>query len=183
MVGAHRASGRDRQARQRGLPAVARRPASPGRARNADGRDGARRRGQPAGGRAGAGAAGEAVLAIAEMLEAPVVSFVGGKGIVDDRHYLAQSAVAGHALWRTADAVLAVGTRLNQPLTRWGIDENLQLIRIDIDPVEIGRVARPAVGIVAEAQQALAALHPALARRNPKRPSRKDELAALKART
>jgi acetolactate synthase-1/2/3 large subunit len=131
----------------------------------------------------GAVAAGEAVLAIAEMLEAPVVSFVGGKGIVDDRHYLAQSAVAGHALWRTADAVLAIGTRLNQPLTRWGIDENLQLIRIDIDPVEIGRVARPAVGIVAEAQQALAALHPALARRNPKRPSRKDELAALKART
>ncbi|HZU88388.1 MAG TPA: thiamine pyrophosphate-binding protein, partial [Stellaceae bacterium] len=44
----------------------------------------------------GAVDAGAEVLAIAETLEAPVVSFVGGKGIVSDRHYLAQSLVAGH---------------------------------------------------------------------------------------
>ena len=40
----------------------------------------------------GAVAAAEEVLAIAEMLQAPVVSYTGGKGIVSDRHYLAQSA-------------------------------------------------------------------------------------------
>src|SRR3984893_6601995 len=44
----------------------------------------------------GAIGAAEEVLAIAEVLEAPVVSYTGGKGTVSDRHYLAQSALAGH---------------------------------------------------------------------------------------
>jgi len=113
----------------------------------------------------------------------PVVSFTGGKGIVSDRHYLAQPALAGHELWRETDIVLAVGTRLHQPLTRWGVDRDLKLIRIDIDPVEITRIARPALGIVADAKPALAALYRALERRAPKRHSRKDELEALKSRT
>jgi acetolactate synthase-1/2/3 large subunit len=132
---------------------------------------------------AGAIAAGEEVLAIAEMLEAPVVSYTGGKGIVSDRNYLAQSALAGHELWRETDVVLAVGTRLHQPQVRWGVDADLQLIRVDIDPTEITRVLKPALGIVADAKPALAALHSALERRNPRRLSRKDELEALKART
>ena len=131
----------------------------------------------------GATDAAEAVLALAEMLEAPVASFTGGKGILSDRHHLAQSAVAGHELWRDADVVLAVGTRLNQPQTRWGLDANLKLIRIDIDPTEITRVARPALGIVADAKAALVALYSAMQRRNPKRRSRKEELEALKSRT
>jgi acetolactate synthase I/II/III large subunit len=131
----------------------------------------------------GAVDAGEEVLAIAEMLQAPVVSFTGGKGIVSDRHYLAQSSVAGHELWREADAVLAVGTRLHQPQIRWGVDAALKLIRIDIDPTEITRITQPALGIVADAKPALAALHRALERRKPRRPSRKDELETLKSRT
>jgi len=131
----------------------------------------------------GAVAASEEVLAIAEMLEAPVVSSTGGKGIVSDRHYLAQSALAGHELWRETDIVLAVGTRLHQPQVRWGVDNDLKLIRIDIDPVEITRILRPALGIVADAKPALAALYRALDRRNSSRQSRKDELEALKART
>jgi acetolactate synthase-1/2/3 large subunit len=131
----------------------------------------------------GAIAAAEEVLAIAEMLEAPVVSYTGGKGIVSDRHYLAQSAVAGHELWREADVVLAVGTRLHQPQVRWGLDSDLKLIRIDIDPTEITRILKPALGIVADAKPALAALHDALDRRNPKRASRKEELEALKSRS
>ena len=114
----------------------------------------------------GAVDAAEEVLAIAEMLQAPVVSFTGGKGIVSDRHYLAQSALAGHELWRDTDVVLAVGTRLNQPQMRWGFDRDLKVIRIDIDPVEITRIQRPALGIVADAKLALAALHRALERRN-----------------
>ena len=123
------------------------------------------------------------VLALAEMLEAPVVSFTSGKGIVSDRPYLAQSALAGHELWRETDVVLAVGTRLHQPQARWGVDRDLKLIRIDIDPVEITRITRPAFGIVADAKTALAALYRALEPRSIKRASRKDELEALKART
>ena len=131
----------------------------------------------------GAVDAAEEVLAIAEMLEAPVVSFTGGKGIVSDHHYLAQSALAGHELWRETDVVLAVGTRLHQPQVRWGMDRDLKLIRIDVDPVEITRITRPALGIVADAKPALAALYRALEPRTPRRSSRKEELEALKGRT
>ncbi|HEY3912762.1 MAG TPA: thiamine pyrophosphate-dependent enzyme [Stellaceae bacterium] len=131
----------------------------------------------------GAVEAGAEVLAIAEMLQAPVVSFTGGKGIVSDRHHLAQSALAGHELWREADVVLAVGTRLHQPQLRWGVDRDLKLVRIDIDPVEITRYFKPALGIVADARAGLAALHTALGRHAPSRSSRQDELDALKAAT
>jgi acetolactate synthase I/II/III large subunit len=131
----------------------------------------------------GAVEAGEQVLAIAEMLEMPVASFTGGKGIVSDRHYLAQSALAGHQLWRDADVVLAVGTRLHQPQLRWGVDRDLKLVRIDIDPVEINRYFKPALGIVADVRTGLAALHRALDRHAPKRTSRRDELEMLKSAT
>jgi acetolactate synthase I/II/III large subunit len=131
----------------------------------------------------GAVDAGEETLAIAQMLQMPVVSFTGGKGIVSDRHYLAQSALAGHELWREADVVLAVGTRLHQPQLRWGVDRDLKLVRIDIDPIEITRYFKPALGIVADAKAALAALHTALIRHAPSRPSRRDELEALKSAT
>jgi acetolactate synthase I/II/III large subunit len=131
----------------------------------------------------GAVEAGEEVLAVAEMLQAPVVSFTGGKGIVSDRYYLAQSALAGHELWRETDVVLAVGTRLHQPQLRWGVDRDLKLIRIDIDPTEITRFFKPSLGIVADAKLALAALHHALNRHALKRPSRRDELETLKGAT
>ena len=131
----------------------------------------------------GAVDAGEETLAIAEMLQAPVISFTGGKGIVSDRHYLAQSALAGHELWRKTDVVLAVGTRLHQPQLRWGVDRDLKLIRIDIDPTEITRFFKPGLGIVADAKAALAALHRALDRHAPRHASRKDELETLKSAT
>ena len=131
----------------------------------------------------GAVTAGEELLAIAEILEAPVVSNIGGKGIVSDRHYLAQSALAGHELWREADVVLAVGTRLHQPQMRWGVDADLKLIRVDIDPTEITRILKPSLGIVADAKPTLTALHRALERCAPRRQSRRQELEALKSRT
>ena len=74
------------------------------------------------------------VLRIAEALQAPVVSFRSGKGIVSDEHYLSANFPMGHQLWGEADAVLAVGTRLHWPLVMWGKDEDLKLIRVDIDP-------------------------------------------------
>ncbi len=129
----------------------------------------------------GATDAGEALLAVAEALQAPVVANCAGRGIVDDRHWLAHTTLSGYALWREADAVLAVGTRLQHPQQLWGLDDALKIVRIDIDPAEMARFARPAVGIVADAKPALAALHDALLKQNRKRASRHDELAALKA--
>jgi acetolactate synthase-1/2/3 large subunit len=130
----------------------------------------------------GAMAAGAAVLALAERLQAPVVTYSGGKGVVSDRHYLSQNLLAGHELWKTADVVLALGTRLNPPQTRWGFDANIKLIRVDLDPIEITRIVKPAVGIVADAGDAAAALLAAV-KGGPARPSRQAELDGLKAKT
>jgi acetolactate synthase-1/2/3 large subunit len=129
----------------------------------------------------GCAEAGAEVLAVAEKLQAPVVTYTGGKGIVSDRHTLAQNLLAGHTLWPATDVVLAVGTRFNQPQTRWGLDADIKVIRIDIDPVEITRVARPALGIVADAKQALAALDKALAGKE--HASRQQQLEEVKAKT
>ncbi|HZT87660.1 MAG TPA: thiamine pyrophosphate-dependent enzyme [Stellaceae bacterium] len=131
----------------------------------------------------GAMNAGEEVLALAERLQAPVSTYTGGKGVVSDRHYLAQNLLAGNELWRGADVVLAVGTRLNIPQTRWGLDADLKVVRVDLDPIEITRVAKPEIGIVADAKDAVAAILQALPAGADGRPARRDELEALKART
>jgi acetolactate synthase-1/2/3 large subunit len=131
----------------------------------------------------GAMEAGAEILALAERLQAPVVASTGGKGAVSDRHYLAQNLLGGHELWKTADVALAIGTRFNQPLTRWGLDANIKIIRIDLDPVEISRVSKPAIALVADAREGAAALVRALDDRGGKVEPRRDELERLKAKT
>lgn len=121
------------------------------------------------------------LVALAEMLQAPVVMSRGGLGSISDRHYLAHKVPTGHRFWKDADVVLAVGTRLNPMVPGWGVDDGLKIIRVDIDPVEITRVARPAVGITSDAQTALAALAARTGAHNAKRASREDELTGLKA--
>jgi acetolactate synthase-1/2/3 large subunit len=131
----------------------------------------------------GAMAAGAEVAALAERLQAPVVTYTGGKGIVSDRHWAAQNMLGGQELWKTCDVALAVGTRLNQPLTRWGTDANIKIIRVDLDPVEITRVSRPAISLVADAKETCAALLAALETRGGKPASREEELKAVKAKS
>jgi acetolactate synthase I/II/III large subunit len=132
---------------------------------------------------AGGGAveSGAELLAVAEALQAPVIASRNALGVVDDRHYLSQGFGAGHRLWADADVVLGVGTRLNPQIPGWGMDDDLKFVRIDIDPVEITRVHRPAVGIVSDARTGLAALADALGAHNGKRDSRETELTGLKA--
>lgn len=124
--------------------------------------------------------AGEELLNLAETLQAPVVMSSSGRGAVSDKHYLGHNMVGGQELWRDADVVLAVGTRFTQPLTRWGIDDSVKVIRMDIDPEEIERVSKPEVGIVTGAKTGLSQLANDVARVNGKRASRKDEMLALK---
>ncbi|HYZ61374.1 MAG TPA: thiamine pyrophosphate-binding protein, partial [Acetobacteraceae bacterium] len=78
----------------------------------------------------GALGAAEEVRRVAEMLEAPVGSFRRGRGVLDTRHRLAVNYPQAHRLWATADAVLAVGTRLHVPQSGWGVDEDLQIVRL-----------------------------------------------------
>ena len=115
------------------------------------------------------------------MLQAPVTMSSNAKGAVSSRHYLGLSDTAGHRLWPEVDVVLAVGTRLHEQYRQWGVDDDLKVIRIDIDPAELERNGKPAIGILAEAKLALTALADSLGRHNRRRPSRKEELEGLKA--
>lgn len=129
----------------------------------------------------GAQDAGEEVLAVAVALQAPVMAKRSGKGVVASDHYLSANLPMGHRLWAEADAVLAVGTRLRMPLCMWGKDDDLKIVRIDIDPVEVGRICMPEVGITGDAGATLTALLSALDKTNRARPSRQAELSELKS--
>jgi len=118
---------------------------------------------------------------VAEHLQAPVIVIASGHGVLSAKHDLSFSGPGGHALWSQADVVLAVGTRFQTPARVWGIDDALKIIRIDIDPEEMGRAAKPAVALIADAKLALAALSRALAA-TPARPSRQADLRLLKAK-
>ncbi len=124
--------------------------------------------------------AGEELMAVAERLQAPVMAKRKGKGVVPGDHYLSQNLPAGHCLWGQADVVLAVGTRLKMPLTMWGRDDDLKLVRIDIDSEELSRICEPDVGILGDAGDALAALAAELDRIGGAVKSRKEELTTLK---
>ena len=131
----------------------------------------------------GAFGASAELLALAEMLQAPVVSTRNGLGAMDDRLPYAQKHQAGHDLWATADVVLGVGTRLSPMVPSWGLDSDLKIIRLDIDPTEVGRNGRPDVAIVTTAKKGLTALVDAIGKTNRKRDSREADLRALQKKT
>ncbi len=125
----------------------------------------------------------EEVRRLAELLQAPVVSYRTGRGVLDSRHYLSLTNPAGHSLWPKVDVALAVGSRLEIPQLNWGVDERLTIVRIDADPSAHGRIAMPDLPITARTEDALPLLVPLVERHNRPRPSRKAEMEALKEET
>lgn len=123
------------------------------------------------------------VRRLAELLQAPVVSYRTGRGVLDSRHYLSLTNPAGHSLWPKVDVALAVGSRLEIPQLNWGVDERLTIVRIDADPSAHGRIAMPDLPITARTEDALPLLIPLVERHNRPRPSRKSEMEALKEET
>ncbi len=113
---------------------------------------------------AGGGAldAAPGLRALAERLQAPVLTYRRGRGVLPTRHPLAVSLPVGHRLWKEADAVLAVGTRMHFAQSNWGTDPGLKIIRLDIDAEEHNRFRRPDVAIHAHAADGVAALLAAL---------------------
>lgn len=121
------------------------------------------------------------LLALAETVQAPVIMSPHGMGAVDTRNYLGHSLLSGAAMWADVDVALAVGTRFLMPMTNWGHDDAIKLIRIDIDPDQSVRPWAPDIHMVASAKRALGALAERVQRHNVKRPSREDELLGVKA--
>lgn len=111
------------------------------------------------------------VTALAELLEAPVIAYRRGQGVLSARHRLSVNIPIGHRLWKDADAVLAIGTRLLIQQTQWGIDANLPIVRIDIEPEEPARLATPDVSLIGDAADYAAALLDAVPAHNIKRPA------------
>ncbi|MCP3391115.1 thiamine pyrophosphate-binding protein [Bradyrhizobium sp. CCGB12] len=102
----------------------------------------------------GAIEAREEILELAEMIDAPVVAFRSGRGIVSNAHELGLTMAAAYKLWPTTDLMVAIGTRAELPASgfRWPYQpKGLKSIRIDIDPAEMRRLASDAA-IVADAK-------------------------------
>lgn len=108
----------------------------------------------------GAIEAGEEILELAEMIDAPVVAFRSGRGIVSNAHELGLTMAAAYKLWPTTDLMIAIGTRAELPASgfRWPYQPTgLKSIRIDIDPAEMRRLAVD-VAVVADARDGTADL-------------------------
>jgi acetolactate synthase-1/2/3 large subunit len=111
-----------------------------------------------AGGGAVLGDAASAVTALAERLEAPVVTTREGKGAIDDRHPLSVGTMWVNSRLRpvidAADAVLAVGTRFQG----FGLSPRQRLVHVDVDPDQIGRNHPVDVAVAGDAALSLSAL-------------------------
>ncbi len=118
------------------------------------------------------GAAGE-IAALAEALDAPVMSTVNARGILPPGHPLnCDFAIAyddGRKALDEADAVVAIGTEIGETDYEFWATKPLApkgaLIRIDIDPRQIAIGPQVAVGIVADAKLATSALLAALGKK------------------
>src|SRR5262249_22789756 len=106
--------------------------------------------------------AGPEIRRLAGRLNCPVITTQQGKGILDERDPLslghARSA-RGRVAQEHADAMLAVGCRFTEVMTGFrNMHVPAQLVQIDISPNEIGMNYPAAVGIVADAKEALQAI-------------------------
>jgi acetolactate synthase-1/2/3 large subunit len=93
------------------------------------------------------------------MIDAPVVAFRSGRGIVSNAHELGLTMAAAYRLWPNTDLMIGIGTRLELPtMSRWPYrPDGLKSIRIDIDPVEMRRYV-PDTAVIADAKAGTADL-------------------------
>jgi acetolactate synthase-1/2/3 large subunit len=97
--------------------------------------------------------AGDEILELAELIDAPVVAFRSGRGIVSNAHELGLTMAAAYRLWPQTDLMIGIGTRLELPtMSRWPFrPDGLKSIRIDIDPSEMRRYT-PDAAVISDAQ-------------------------------
>lgn len=114
----------------------------------------------------GAVAGGAELRELAERLGAPVVLTNNARGLLPPEHPLLvdgiQATEAGRALFDEADVILAIGTELAETDYEFGpvgpLDLRAQLIRIDIDPLQLAGPQPARIGVVSDARLALRAL-------------------------
>jgi acetolactate synthase-1/2/3 large subunit len=112
------------------------------------------------------------LLALADLLVAPISTTLMGKGCVPENHPLSLGMLGMHGtitankIVPEADVLLAVGTRFSDRSTGKAeiFCHDAKIIHIDIDSSEIGKNIRPHVPIVADAKLALKAIYDRIAR-------------------
>lgn len=122
-----------------------------------------------AGGGVRAADATDRLLAVAERLDAPVVTTYKGKGVVPEDHPLSAGVLCGGAspelrsLLADADAALGVGTDLDAVTTQgFSVDLPATLVTVTLHPSDVGQGYEPTASLVCDAGEALAALDDAL---------------------
>jgi len=100
------------------------------------------------------------LVAVAEMLQAPVATSVSGKGSIPETHPLSVGWGYGGYGTKTAektfekvDVVLAVGVKYSEVSTaNYAVPDHPCLIHVDANPNNIGRNVKTAVGVNADAR-------------------------------
>ena len=114
---------------------------------------------------AGGGAvdAGDAVAALADRLDAPIVLTYNGRGVVSDRHPRVLPPAGGFPVLQHADAVVVVGSRFFGSLGPLRLPEGAAVVRIDADAEQLIRSPQGAVTVLADAAAGAADLAAAVA--------------------
>ncbi len=129
--------------------------------------------------------AGDEVIELAELLNAPVSSFRSGRGVVSDDHPLVTMLPVLGEFWEETDLIIGVGSRLEGPYMRWNLMQwqerpaEPKMVRIDIDPEEMTHWM-PDAGIVGDSKASLRALIDALKTRTPAANDQRANIAAAK---
>jgi acetolactate synthase-1/2/3 large subunit len=104
--------------------------------------------------------AAEALRALAELLDIPVVTTLMARGAIPDDHPLCLGMPGMHGNYtavtsmQESDLLIALGSRFDDRVTRKlaGFAPDAKIIHVDIDPAELGKVRRADVGITGDAR-------------------------------
>ncbi len=114
--------------------------------------------------------AAEALTALAELLDLPVVTTLMGRGAIPDDHPLCLGMPGMHGNYtavtamQEADLLVALGSRFDDRVTGKldAFAPHAKIIHVDIDPAELGKVRRPDVGITGDCRLVITELITAL---------------------
>lgn len=144
------------------------------------------------GGTAMSGAHAE-VRELAELVGAPVLTSLSGRGTFPDDHPLAAGGLGAHRtrlskrLLEEADVVVGLGTRFEEMETNWQPGRipapGARYVQVDIEPGEIGRSIPAAVGVIGDVRAVLRQAIALVAERGvtPRAATIAEEVAALDA--
>lgn len=113
--------------------------------------------------------AGKEVMALAETLQAPVVSTLLGKGVFPENHPLCMGFLGMHGTAYAnkavehCDLIFSIGSRWDDRITPANIEKfcpSAVKLHIDIDPAEINKIVNPHASAVGDAKLILQDLLP-----------------------